>query len=180
MYATELERKRAMDPRLEALLDKQAIEEVVMRYSRTLDWLDADGQAGCFWPDADIDYGFYSGDGAGWVPVVMDVEMAAERRWHLCGGLLISLQGETASSECYGFTVSCSADDSGHREDSLFGGRYLDEWEKRGSEWRILERRYVLDFTYRLPHGLDEVAASGLNLPILQIRQPGHPDYRVL
>ena len=47
-----------MDARLEALLDKQAIEEVAMRYSRTLDWLDGDGQAGCFWPDAEVDYGF--------------------------------------------------------------------------------------------------------------------------
>ena len=169
-----------MDERLQALLDKQAIEEVVMRYSRTLDWLDGEGQAACFWPDADIDYGFYSGDGAGWVAVVMDVEMASERRWHLCGGLLISLEGERASSECYGFTVSCAPDDSDEKVDNLFGGRYLDEWEKRGEEWRIIKRRYVLDFTYRLPHGLEDLSATGLSLPILQIRQPGHPDYRRL
>ena len=169
-----------MDPRLEALLDKQAIEEVIMRYSRTLDWLDGEGQATCFWPDAEIDYGFYNGNGEGWVPVVMEVEMMAERRWHLCGGLLIQLRGSRASSECYGFTVSCATDDVGERSDSLFGGRYLDEWEKRGAEWRILKRRYVLDFTYRLPHGLEDLSAAGLSLPILQIQQPGHPDYRAL
>lgn len=169
-----------MDARLEALLDKQAIEEVAMRYSRTLDWLDGDGQAGCFWPDAEVDYGFYEGDGAGWVPVVMEVEMAAERRWHLCGGLLVKLNGNKASSECYGFTVSCSVDESGDKADSLFGGRYLDEWEKRGDEWRILRRRYILDFCYRLPHGLEDLSAAGLSLPVLQIQQPGHPDYRPL
>ena len=169
-----------MDPRLEALLDKQAIEEVAMRYSRTLDWLDTEGQASCYWPDAQIDYGFYSGDGAGWVPFVMEVEMGAERRWHLCGGLLISLDGDSASSECYGFTVSCSTGENGEKVDSLFGGRYLDEWEKRDGEWRIGKRRYILDFNYQLPHGLEEISASGLNLPILQIQQPGHPDYRKL
>ena len=169
-----------MDPRLEALLDKQAIEEVVMRYSRTLDWLDEKGQSQCFWPDAEIDYGFYKGDGAGWVPVVMDVEMAAERRWHLCGGLIVMLNGTKASSECYGFTVSCAVDESGNKGDSLFGGRYLDEWEKRQTEWRILRRRYILDFCYQLPHGLEDLSAAGLSLPVLQIRQPGHPDYRPL
>lgn len=167
-----------MDPRVEALLDKQAIEEVIMRYSRTLDWLDGEGQASCFWPDAEIDYGFYSGDGEGWTPVVIEVEMTAARRWHLCGGLLIDLRGEAASSECYGFTVSCSVDGDGEKSDSLFGGRYLDEWEKREGEWRIISRRYVLDFTYQLPHGLDDLSAAGLSLPILQIQQPGHPDYR--
>jgi hypothetical protein len=171
---------KAMDARLEMLLDKQAIEEVVMRYSRTLDWLDAEGQASCFWPDAEIDYGFYSGNGDGWVPVVMQVELGTLRRWHLCGGLLIAVEGNTASSECYGLTVSTAADDSGEKADSLFGGRYLDAWEKRDGEWRILKRRYALDFNYRLPHGLDDLAGSGLNLPILQIQQPGHPDYRPL
>jgi hypothetical protein len=169
-----------MDARLEALLDKQAIEEVAMRYSRTLDWLDADGQASCYWPDAEIDYGFYSGDGEGWTPVVMEVEMVAARRWHLCGGLLVSLKGDRASSECYGFTVSCAENDSGDKQDSLFGGRYLDEWEKREGEWRILKRRYILDFTYQLPHGLEDLSEAGLSLPVLQIRQPGHPDYRPL
>ena len=169
-----------MDPRLEALLDKQAIEEVIMRYARTLDWLDGDGQAACFWPDAEIDYGFYTGDGAGWTPVVMQVETGAERRWHLCGGLMIALDCERASSECYGFTVSCSTDDSGEKVDHLFGGRYLDELEKRGDEWRILNRRYVLDFTYQLPHGLEDLGAAGLALPVLHIRQPGHADYRQL
>ena len=47
------------DPALQELLDKQAIAEVIQRYSRTLDWLDDEGQASCFWPDAAIDYAFF-------------------------------------------------------------------------------------------------------------------------
>ena len=61
------------DPALQALLDKQAIGEVIARYSRTLDWLDDDGQASCYWPDAAIDYGFFKGTAANFVPVVMQV-----------------------------------------------------------------------------------------------------------
>ena len=169
-----------MDARLQALLDKQDIEEVIMRYSRTLDWLDADGQASCFWPDAQINYGFYDGDGSNWTPTVMQVELGAERRWHLCGGLIIKLDGDKASSECYGFTVSTTVDAEGNKGDSLFGGRYLDELEKRDDEWRIINRRYIADFAYQLPHGLEDLANAGLSLPILRINEPGHGDYRPL
>ena len=110
----------------------------------------------------------------------MEVELGSLRRWHLCGGLLIAVDGHRASSECYGFTVSCAESEDGEKIDSLFGGRYLDEWEKRNGEWRIIKRKYILDFTYQLPNGLDAVAESGFNLPILQIQQAGHPEYRPL
>ena len=169
-----------MDAQLQELLDKKACEEVLMRYGRTLDWLDSEGQASCFWPDADIDYGFYSGDGAGWTDCVIDIEKSAQRRWHLCGGLLIQVDGDRAVSECYGFTVSMVKAEDGSSVDNLYGGRYLDELEKRDGEWRISRRRYVLDFNYQLPHGLDDLAAAGFSLPVLQIQQPGHPDYRRL
>ncbi|EED35444.1 hypothetical protein NOR51B_1389 [Luminiphilus syltensis NOR5-1B] len=169
-----------MERELQELLDKKACEEVLMRYARTLDWLDREGQASCFWPDADIDYGFYSGDGTGWVETVMEVELAAPRRWHMSGGALIRIEGAKAQSECYGFTVSMSTDDDGNSVDSLFGGRYLDELEKRGGQWRISKRRYILDFSYQLPNGLEDLVKSGFSLHTLQIQQPGHPDYREL
>ena len=169
-----------MDPLLQELLDKKACEEVLMRYSRTLDWLDEEGHATCYWPDADIDYGFYTGDAAGFVPFVMEVEKSALRRWHLVGGLLIRIEGDTAYAESYGFTVSAAENESGVVGDNLFGGRYLDELSKRDGEWRLSRRRYILDFTYQLPHGLDGLAAAGLNLPVLNITEPAHPDYRKL
>ena len=71
-------------------------------------------------------------------------------------------------------------DEDGNSIDSLFGGRYLDELEKRAGQWRISKRRYILDFSYQLPNGMEDLAKSGFNLPILQIQQPGHPDYREL
>ena len=49
-----------MDIKLQELLDKKACEEIVHRYGRTQDWLDTPGQDSCFWPDAEIDFGFDS------------------------------------------------------------------------------------------------------------------------
>ena len=68
-----------MDAVLQHLLDKQAISEVIARYSRTLDWLDDDGQAQCYWPDADIDYGFFTGKAVEFVPVVMEIDLPRQQ-----------------------------------------------------------------------------------------------------
>ena len=75
---------------------------------------------------------------------------------------------------------NASENDDGNSVDSLFGGRYLDELEKRAGQWRISKRRYILDLSYQLPNGLEDLVKSGFNLPVLQIQQSGHPDYREL
>ena len=66
---------------LDDLLAKDAITDVLARYSRTLDWLDEAGHASCYWPDAPIDYGFFKGTAADFVPVVMAIERRSARRW---------------------------------------------------------------------------------------------------
>jgi hypothetical protein len=169
-----------MDPRLQELLDKRACEEVLLRYGRTLDWLDADGQQSCFWPDAEIDYGFFAGSGADWVPLVMSVEQASQRRWHLCSGIMVVIDGDSASSESYGMTVGTSKDESGELVDTMFGGRYLDELARRGDDWRISKRTYVLDWINKFPNGLEAASGGDFKLNILQILESGHGDYRPL
>ena len=75
-----------MDPQLQELLDKKAYEEVIHRYGRTQDWLDDDGQMSCLRPDADVDFGFFKGNGADWVTTVMAHEREApRRRARICG-----------------------------------------------------------------------------------------------
>ncbi|MCX2980532.1 nuclear transport factor 2 family protein [Halieaceae bacterium IMCC14734] len=165
---------------LQELLDERACEAVLMRYGRTLDWLDQTGQEQCFWPDAEIDYGFFKGSGEEWVPVVMAVEAASERRWHICTGVTVQVQGTNAKSECYGLTVAAAKDDTGVLVDTVFGGRYLDELEKRDGEWRISRRTYIADWTQSFPNGLEALSASGLDLNFLKILQPGHEAYRPL
>ena len=49
------------EQKLLEVIAKQEIADVMQRYSRTLDWLDDEGQASCFWPNAPIDYGFFQG-----------------------------------------------------------------------------------------------------------------------
>lgn len=166
------------DPALQELLDKQAIADVITRYSRTLDWLDDEGQAACFWPDAAIDYAFFRGSAADFIPVVMRIERASQRRWHMLSGLAIRLQPPSrASTECYGIATGVRNND-GVWTGNIYGGRYLDEFEKRGEEWRISKRDYVMDWSMPLGVQNDGTPDPAFPLPVLEIVASGHPAYR--
>jgi hypothetical protein len=164
---------------LATLIAKDAIADVIARYSRTLDWLDDEGHAGCYWPDAAIDYGFFKGTAAKFVPVVMAVERQSARRWHMLSGLTILLHDVAhASAECYGIAVGTRRTETGEYHAAIYGGRYLDEFEKRGDEWRIAKRDYVLDWSHPLPDQPVFDANAVFPLPMLDILQSGHPRYR--
>ncbi len=171
---------------LQELLDRQAISDLIARYSRTLDWLDDEGQAGCYWADAAIDYGFFKGTAAEFVPVVMAVERSSGRRWHMLAPLSVKLtSATTAEGECYGVALGFRRE--GEEEPyrgNMYGGRYLDTYEKRqtenGEEWRIASRRYIMDWTMAMPDQPDASPRADFPLPMLDLRESGHPDYRVM
>jgi hypothetical protein len=169
----------SMEAQLQALLDKQAITELVTRYSRTLDWLDDAGQMSCYWPDAAIDYGFFKGTAEEFVPVVMAVERSTGRRWHMLNSLAIRLTSPiTAIGECYGVAVGLRREDGEPYKGNMYGGRYLDEYEKRDGEWRISSRRYIMDWTLPMPDQPDASPRAEFPLPMLDLTVSGHPDYR--
>ncbi|WP_196795260.1 nuclear transport factor 2 family protein [Porphyrobacter sp. AAP82] len=173
-----------IEEKLRELLDRQAIGDLIARYSRTLDWLDDEGQAGCYWPEARIDYGFFTGTAADFVPVVMAVERSTGRRWHMLAPLSVRLTGPTtAEGECYGIALGFRREsDAEPYKGNMYGGRYLDTYEKRGTEngeeWRIASRRYILDWSMPMPDQPDAAPNAAFPLPMLDLRESGHPDYR--
>jgi hypothetical protein len=170
-----------MEAAVRELLDKQAIAEVLQRYARTLDWLDDAGQARCFWPDASIDYGFFTGSAADFIPVVMAIERASQRRWHFLSAPSIAFAGPgQARVECYGFATGIRQQADGSWSGGLYGGRYLDEFAQRDGEWRIASRRYIMDWKLPLENQPGTDPDPALPLPVLQIIASGHPDYRVM
>ena len=144
---------------------------------RVLDWLDEEGLATVFWPDAVIDYGFFQGSGEEFVPYVMKIERASLRRWHFCANTIIHVDRNLATSETYGIAQSTSSRDD-VLTDSIYGGRYLDQFEKREGTWRILKREYILDWTQQFPNGLGSDALKNFPLTTLEINESDHPAYR--
>ncbi len=164
-----------MEQQLQEVLDKQEINDVLQRYCRTMDWLDEPGQASCYWPDADIDFGFFTGRADAFVPMVMEHEQQAVKRWHLAAGAIIKLDGDSAQVESYGISVGSSGADEPSR---MYGGRYLDDFEKRNGEWRISRRMYILDWSksFTDESGATKLEGGLLNTP--DIAAPGHELYR--
>ena len=82
-----------------------------------------------------------------------------------------------ASVECYGLAVGIN-DRDGPMKGNLYGGRYLDEFEKRDGEWRISKRKYIMDWTLPLPEQPDGSPRPEFPLHMLDLTKSGHPEYR--
>jgi hypothetical protein len=168
-----------VNEQLQQLLDKQAIDEVLQRCSRTLDWLNEAGQASCYWPDAAIDFGFFQGRADAYVPMVMEHQRGAAKRWHISTSVMIKLDGGHdgghAQAESYGITVGAGTIDGPRR---MYGGRYLDELEKRGQEWRISKRIYILDWSRTFEDDSAEARLEGAALYAPDIAESDHELYR--
>ncbi|MFM7377387.1 MAG: nuclear transport factor 2 family protein [Erythrobacter sp.] len=88
-------------------------------------------------------------------------------------------QRDTAEGECYGVALGFRREDESEPyKGNMYGGRYLDTYEKRGDEWRISSRRYVMDWTMPMPDQPDASPNAAFPLPMLDLRESGHPDYR--
>src|SRR6187551_1777108 len=82
------------------------IEDVLTRYSRALDWLDDAMLETVFYDDAEIDYGFFQGNGREFKPLLMQVERSVGRRWHFTAQIKIALDGDSAEVESYNLSMA--------------------------------------------------------------------------
>ena len=92
---------------------------------------------------------------------------------------MVQVNGEKAKAECYGIAVGGRPGDGG-MQDTMYGGRYLDELEKRNDEWRISKRTYILDWSHEFPDALESATGEDFALHVLNIADGGHPMYRAL
>jgi len=133
------------DPEIQALLDKQAITETLMRYSRGLDRHDRKVLESVYWPDAVDDHTTYAGDVKGFIDYSFTFTKDM-RTSHMLLNILIELQSDAvAHSETYYIGYHDMPSAAG-RENFIMGGRYLDVFEKRGAEWRIKKRVLTCDW----------------------------------
>jgi hypothetical protein len=127
----------------EQLSDLQCIRDATLRYTHGLDRLDPDMMRSAYWPEATDQHG-PAFSGRAWDYV--DVAMASHGRWqpslHTLMNQIIELEddGTHARGESY-----CIAYLFDTERPVLFQwfGRYLDRFEKRDGEWRILGRVVV-------------------------------------
>jgi hypothetical protein len=148
---------------LQDLLDKQAIYEVVLRGCRGGDRFDLDMILSLFHPGAILhNVGGFNGTveqlGAFLAPI-RESFTGGPATFHMLGNHYVELSGDHAVSESYLMVhhwgtpsspdVATETSEQAHADGNYTAGtRYIDKFERRAGEWKIVERWAMRDWTW--------------------------------
>lgn len=125
------------------LKDRQDILDCITREARGRDRHDVELTLGCYWPDGYDEHG---------ATITAAPDYPARANWgharffsatsHNITNHTCEIAGDSATCETYVVGGLLSADGQTCR---IAPGRYIDRLERRGEEWRILQRRCTVD-----------------------------------
>jgi len=136
--------------RLQAMMDRDEIRQVIYRYCRGIDRRRSDIVRDCYHPDATDDHGEYRGGIDGFVDYVERTMTIWESTNHFVGNILIELDGDRARVESYAIAFHHMAAKGAKPIRELIARiRYIDDFERRDGAWRIAARLSLVDATRR-------------------------------
>lgn len=160
--------------RLDALLDKQAILELVHAYCRAADRHDHAFMRTLYHEDATDDHGaFFKGLAMDFIDKLPEIQAPMNILHHNVTTVNIALDGDRAEGEIYILAFHQVATEAGPI-DLLIGGRYFDRYEKRDGQWKFMHRAVVADWAT-----LHDPSIVNLENPMVEgalIGQPGKAD----
>ena len=133
------------DPAVQFLLDRAAISELMTRYCRSIDRCDRPLLESTYWPDAWDDHNIFRGTALEYFDFIIPWREGHEQTQHMLGNMSIRLDGIDADVETY-FICYHRHREPGGAVDMFVGGRYIDRMRKRDGEWRIADRKGVVDW----------------------------------
>lgn len=172
---------------VQALLDRQAIEQQLKLYCRAIDRLDVDLLRSIYWAEGTDDHGSFVGNAHEFADFIMgDLRKRVTDGMHAIMHSVIEIDGVFATVESYYWAYQLCpggleavteffgeryaarhADRIDGPHDFFCGGRYIDLFEKRGQEWKVLERKITNEWNTVRPTGRisDQGAIAHYNLP---------------
>jgi len=169
-----------MDAEVRALLDKQAIAEVLMRYSRAVDRGDEALLRGCYHDDAVEDHGgSFLGPASDYIEAIKPALHSDRLMTHTVTNVLVELTGaDTALSECYylSFARYPAAEPP---FETLTLARAIDRFERRDGTWRIANRKLRWEWNREQPIA-ETWARGGIGDPAILLhggKKPNDPLY---
>lgn len=122
---------------LRELRDHQQIVGCLHRYARGIDRCDVEMVVSCFHDDAVQDSGFYVGSPRGWAEMVNEFHLGqALCQQHHVTNHVVEIDGDEAHVESY--YLATVREKVGTTK--FAGGRWIDRFERRNGEWRIVVR----------------------------------------
>jgi len=152
------------------LMDREAIRDCLYRYCRGVDRADEAALRSAYWPDAHDRHGAYSGSADGFIQFAVEVFKTKPRNVHQISNILIEFRGAAdACVESYFTALQRGPGADGLVRQVLLVGRYCDAFQKRGDEWRVLDRTVVYDWLEEQtpPESSDE-ERFGLRKPVVR------------
>ncbi|GAB5451727.1 MAG: nuclear transport factor 2 family protein [Halioglobus sp.] len=160
-----------MDARLQALLDKQAITELVYAYARAADRHDQEAMRALYHADATDDHGsFFKGLASEFIDQLPQIQEPMLILHHNVTTVNIKLEGEYAEGEVYVLAFHQVATDN-EPIDLVIGGRYLDKYQKREDRWKFSARAVLADWAIVI-----DPTAVQLQHPMIEGSHIGTPD----
>jgi hypothetical protein len=139
-----------LPPAIQQLIDRQAILDCLMRYSRGVDRFDADLLRSAYHSDAADDHGAFCGSPDEFVEWVIPMHQKGQiSTQHHLTNHSCDLDGDTAHTETYYLFTARNRDDSVWAA----GGRYIDRFERRGGEWKIATRYCTCEWSGTINEG---------------------------
>jgi hypothetical protein len=164
---------------LQSLLDKQAITEVLHQYARACDRADERLLRACFHPEATHKHGGFVGSSSDFCTLAMKIILGTKLEKHQVSNVLLELNGDVAIAESHYVAYHRQVNQrTGEEEDMFSGGRFVDRFERRDSEWRIAARVGLIDFERFEP--VSERGFKQLTAAQKSQRQPDDALYQLL
>jgi len=143
------------DDDVAVMLAERAITRVLHLYAQGVDRFRLEQIRSCYWDEAIDDHQpHFTGPIDEYVPWLAQVLPALESISHQLTNILIDvdLRAGTAAVESYCLNSVLGPPDAGATPTrTLQCLRYVDHFERRADEWRILQRRVERDWDWSLP-----------------------------
>lgn len=168
--------------RLQQLIDKQDIYEVMCRYARGVDRFDKDLVQSCFWPDATAVFplsvdSVFDGPYSEYLEIDVETWKPYTAQQHYLANHLCEVDGDQALAETYQFSFYWKIPGDDPALNSQNSGRYIDRFERRHGEWRIIRREFIRNFAFPIaPRGF-ATTQNGWPMPS---QSHDDPAYRTL
>jgi len=148
------------DPRVAALVDRQAIDQLVAGdYPRALDARDWDAYAATYTEDGELVLLGASSKGRAAIKSFLAGQPAGERVIHVISNLSYTINGDTATGGAYWQDIGAVNGGPG----VVVAGHYDDSLRKVNGAWKFTKRSIVIDFPPAggLPAAVEPSAAAG-------------------
>jgi SnoaL-like domain len=167
---------------MQLLIDKDAIRDLVLLYSRGVDRQDFALLRSLYTQDAveDNHSGLFTGSAAAYVDWLETSLPRVATTTHAVQNHLIVVEDEThAQGEVYVLAYHRLPAEGGGWFDQIHGSRYLDHYEKRNGRWLFARRSVAIDWKRRGPSSWDSDHPDVPGMP-LGTHDAADPSYHVL